>query len=295
MHSNIILSRSCGIHNGTFHADEVTACALLLIFDLIDRDKIVRTRDEAALDHLEYVCDVGGVYHPEEKRFDHHQSEYQGHLSSAGMVLKYLYDQEIIDELKFHWLREKLVKGVDEIDNGLIQPLSGHYTFSGVIANYVPIRYDAHENEMQAAFEQALEFAIWHIQRFLDKYDYISLCKDKVQIEMTKGDKCLYFDQAMPWMEAFFELGGNDHPAEFIIMPSGNHWKLRGIPPTYDLRMNVRKPLPESWAGLLQGDLKKVTGIPGAIFCHKGRFISVWETKNDALKALALVNKSEGE
>ena len=36
----------------------------------------------------------------------------------------------------------------------------------------------------------------------------------------------------------------------------------------------------------LEEELKKVSGIKGAIFCHKGRFISIWETKEDALKAL---------
>jgi len=69
-------------------------------------------------------------------------------------------------------------------------------------------------------------------------------------------------------------------------MPSGKHWKLRGIPPTSDEKMKVRHPLPEDWAGLLDKELQQVSGIPGAIFCHKGRFISVWNTKEDALKAL---------
>jgi len=71
-------------------------------------------------------------------------------------------------------------------------------------------------------------------------------------------------------------------------MPSGTHWKLRGIPPSLDDRMRVRSPLPEKWAGLMGDDLKKATGISGAIFCHKGRFISVWETREDALKAWEL-------
>jgi uncharacterized UPF0160 family protein len=87
-------------------------------------------------------------------------------------------------------------------------------------------------------------------------------------------------------LEPFFELDGIHHPARFVIMPSGVHWKLRGIPPSYEDRMKVRLPQPKEWAGLLDEDLKRVSGIPGAIFCHKGRFISVWETKEDALKAL---------
>ena len=72
-------------------------------------------------------------------------------------------------------------------------------------------------------------------------------------------------------------------------MPSGEHWKLRGIPPNLQEKMKVRLPLPQEWAGLSEEDLKRVSGIPGAIFCHKGRFISVWETKGDALQALHYV------
>jgi len=53
--------------------------------------------------------------------------------------------------------------------------------------------------------------------------------------------------------------------------------------------MKVRTPLPQEWAGLLDEDLKRASGIRGAIFCHKGRFISVWETKEDVFKALDYV------
>src|SRR5262245_37911373 len=84
------IKRSFGTHDGSFHADEVTACALLLLFDLIDRDKIVRTRDSMILGTCEFVCDVGGLYNPSKKLFDHHQAEYTGSLSSAGMILEYL-------------------------------------------------------------------------------------------------------------------------------------------------------------------------------------------------------------
>lgn len=90
-------------------------------------------------------------------------------------------------------------------------------------------------------------------------------------------------------MDPFFELDGKDHPAMFVIMPTGRFWKLRAIPPTSEERMKVRRPLPASWAGLLEHDLQQKTGIDGAIFCHKGRFISVWKTKENALQALKLV------
>jgi uncharacterized UPF0160 family protein len=98
----------------------------------------------------------------------------------------------------------------------------------------------------------------------------------------------LVFDESIPWMDTFFESKGELHPAQFLIMPSEDHWKLRGIPPNLDRRMEVRTPLPEAWAGLREEKLAQVSGVKGAIFCHKGKFISIWKTKEDALKAAHL-------
>ena len=114
-----------------------------------------------------------------------------------------------------------------------------------------------------------------------------------IEKEMDKKGKVMIFDASMPWIESFFDLGGERHPAQFIVMPSGSQWKLRGIPPSYDKRMQVRVPMPREWAGLIDNELKEKSGIPGAVFCHKGRFISIWETKEDALQALKFIREKE--
>ena len=72
-------------------------------------------------------------------------------------------------------------------------------------------------------------------------------------------------------------------------MPSGDNWKLRGIPPNSRERMKVRHNLPEDWAGLLEEDLQRVSGIPEGIFCHKGRFFSLWKTRESAERAMEKV------
>lgn len=284
-----MIKKSIGIHDGTFHADEVTACALLVLFDLADASKIVRTRNLQKLALCEYVCDVGGIYDPSLKRFDHHQIDYKGELSSAGMVLLYLLDQKIIDHPTYDFLNGSLIAGVDAHDNGIITPEFGVCNFSQVISNFVPIVYDAQSAIQDLAFHEAFVFVKGHLERLLKRFYYIQLCRKKVDQAMKLNQKYLFFEEAMPWMESFFELGGEKHPALFIIMPSFGHWKLRGIPPCMEKRMQVRLPLPEEWAGLLEDDLKKASEIPGAIFCHKGRFISVWETKEDAFKALKYI------
>ncbi len=287
--SNLYLKRSCGTHDGSFHADEVTACALLLVHDLIDKKSIVRTRDIKKLNECEYVCDVGGTYCPDEKRFDHHQVEYDGQLSSAGMILRYLYEEGIIDQPLFEYYNNHLVLGVDAHDNGRVTPQIGHCTFSGVIHNFLPIAHSATDAERDEAFFRALDFTVGHIQRLFQRHSYVQSSRSAVLEAMKNEGKVLVFDEPLPWIDAFFEEGGLQHPAEFIVMPAGEHWKLRAIPPSLEERMQVRKPLPQEWAGLMEKQLVEKTGIDGAVFCHKGRFISVWKTKDDVKKALELI------
>lgn len=284
-----MMHRSVGTHDGSFHADEVTACSLLLLAGLVDRDKIVRTRDPEKLARCEYVCDVGGVYDPAQKRFDHHQVEYVGSFASAGMVLLYLKDRGILSHHRYDLLNRILVWGVDAHDNGQARLEPGVTTFSGVVANFHPIDYEASAQEMERCFYEALDFVHGHLDRLMRRIDYTERCKGIVQEKMREGGNVLVFDEPLPWMENFFELGGESHSAQFVVMPSGTHWKLRGVPPSMSERMRVRHLLPEEWAGLHEEELRQVTGIAGAIFCHKGRFISIWETKEDALDALKLV------
>jgi uncharacterized UPF0160 family protein len=289
----MIIPRSFGTHSGSFHADEVTACSLLLLFNLIDREKVRRTRDPDVLIRCDYVCDVGGIYDPSKKRFDHHQVDYKGPLSSAGMILLFLQAQGLIHPHLYDYYNKILIMGVDAHDNGVAKLETGFSSFSQVVSNFLPIEYESPDDVMDAAFFQAVDFVVGHLDRLRLRFFYTAQCEGLVKKAMVATQNVLIFDRQLPWMDNFFELGGDHHPAQFIIMPAGKHWKLRGIPPSLNERMKVRKPLPESWAGLHDKELQKISGIKGAIFCHKGRFISIWETKEDALKALHIAMQKD--
>ena len=288
------MDKSFGTHDGHFHADEVTACALLVYYNLVQKNLIFRTREENILKKCEYVCDVGGIYDPKKKRFDHHQADYNMNLSSAGMVLLYLKDQKILLDELYHFLNNFFIIGVDAHDLGDVKLKIGFCSFSQVIETFVPLGEGIDSKTFDKAFLDALEFTLNFLKRLIKRFYYFQKAKEIVKKHMEKKDFFLVFEKAVSWVEAFFELGGENHPALFIIMPSGNNWKLRAIPPSYEDRMNVRIPLPEEWAGLRGEKLKEVSGIEGAIFCHKGRFISIWETKEDALRALEYIFKKEG-
>jgi len=288
------IPKSFGTHDGHFHADELTACALLINFELIQKELVFRTRDEKILSSCQFVCDVGGIYDHSKKRFDHHQNDYAGNLSSAGMILKFLKDEKIISPELFDFLNNYFILGVDAHDTGNVKLVRGFLSFSQLIENFVPLGDELENIALDKAFYDALDFVLGFLKRLIARFYYLQQTREIVKKYMQKKDKCLVFDKAISWVESFFELGGADHPAIFIIMPSGPHWKLRAIPPTYEDRMNVRVALPMEWAGLRGESLQKASGVKGAVFCHKGRFISIWETKEDALKALEYVLKKEG-
>ncbi len=295
-----IRKKSFGTHSGVFHADEVTACAFLLSYGLIDRRRILRTRNLQLLKNCEYVCDVGGVYEPDEKRFDHHLASYRGGLSSAGMILKYLKNKKIVSRQLFAYFNDHFVKGVDLHDIGKSQLIEGTANFSQVIANFLPVEYDASESKMNQAFKRALSFVLEYINILRKRFLVVEqdLKKMKQAMAQHKGFanqnsnlkryayKYLVLEKPFSWVEPFFAAGGQKHPALFIVMKMKDCWKLRTVPPSWKKRMQMRKPLPKTWAGLEGKKLEDKTKIPGSIFCHKGRFVAFFKTKKAVFQAL---------
>lgn len=86
--AKLIVAPTIGTHSGTFHCDEVLACYLLSKHEEFSKHKILRTRDLALLDQCDIVVDVGAVFDPKKKRFDHHQREFNETFSSLRPELE---------------------------------------------------------------------------------------------------------------------------------------------------------------------------------------------------------------
>ncbi len=68
------IGKRIGTHSGSFHCDEALGCYLLSRRTAeYAGAEIVRSRDPEVLKDLDVVIDVGGVYDPARRRFDHHQ------------------------------------------------------------------------------------------------------------------------------------------------------------------------------------------------------------------------------
>lgn len=75
-----VASNTIGTHSGTFHCDEILACYLLSKHPDFAGHTVLRTRDQSLLDKCDIVVDVGSIFDPSKKRFDHHQVESRKRL-----------------------------------------------------------------------------------------------------------------------------------------------------------------------------------------------------------------------
>lgn len=130
-------------HDKRFHVDDVGAVALLSSYynQKNIQIQLIRSRDKSLIDIADILVDVGGVYDPINKKYDHHQdncNEVFGDgftipLSSIGMVWKHygieLLTMYISSHSNFNknenW-KDHLVPLLNEVYIKIIQELDGH-------------------------------------------------------------------------------------------------------------------------------------------------------------------------
>src|SRR5215212_4188023 len=120
-------------HDGPFHADDVFAYAVLRA--AFSDVQLVRSRDPGVIDRADLVFDVGGVYDPAARRYDHHMRERPLRscgtpYSSVGLIwrdygraaLLALLQTEALDETlaEMIWrdIDTGLILAIDQADNG---------------------------------------------------------------------------------------------------------------------------------------------------------------------------------
>lgn len=134
-------------HNKMFHADEITAIALLKVFtsDTIEIHRI----DHNSSDFSQYdmVIDIGRKFDGK-KHFDHHQ--YKGGKSSAGLIWDYL------GLSKEHPKISKFIDAIDKHDTGIQK--AKEFEFSSLIKCYNSRGLD--DDKQMIQFNKAVEFTM---------------------------------------------------------------------------------------------------------------------------------------
>ena len=289
-------------HDGSFHADDVFATASLsiLLEKRRERFELIRTRNAEIINAGDFVFDVGGVYDAEKNRFDHHQKEFKEQrangitYSSFGLIWK-KFGAEICDgeEIKNH-IDEVLVEQVDATDNGIniFSPTTSHvsnYDISSVVASFLP---DWGEDESTDNFHSAVLFAKRILEKEITKNHSILKAKAILEEAYKKSEdkRLLVVEVEIP--RYLVHVVSSDYPELlYAVFPDEKSWKVFAVrkkPGSFENRKN----LPATWAGLMGESLQQVSGVDDAVFCHRGLFLAVAQSRAGAIKLAQIAVES---
>lgn len=302
-------------HNGVFHADDVVAVVLLTMFGKMMNInvEIVRSRDPAGFAKADVVVDVGGVYDPENGRFDHHQRGCEARwkdgtkLSSAGMVWLHYGPALVRDACRFegmgdtekHEVREEVyatcIKHVDDLDNGqgdLTKGTLSDATLSAAIADF-NVSGNATEEEHLLAFEDAVAFEQGVLSRRI--HQCIQDVKQRMKIRSLHSEEKVLVLEEAPGFSYAGEVADVLQQPLLLVYPASGQWMVQCVPPSSKEAFSQRHPFPEVMKGLRGPGLAAVLADgpakdealadeAGAVcFVHGGRFIGGVKTKEAAL------------
>ncbi|MEA1892194.1 MAG: MYG1 family protein [Campylobacterota bacterium] len=134
-------------HSKIFHADEVTAIALLKIFTDYEIEVCRVNHNTTDFTKYDMVIDIGKKFDGV-KYFDHHQ--YKGGKSSAGLIWDFLGLNEKYPKIS------KLIHMIDMNDTGMQK--AKPYEFSSLVRTYNHHNITSPEQDIQ--FDKAVEFAM---------------------------------------------------------------------------------------------------------------------------------------
>jgi uncharacterized UPF0160 family protein len=288
------------VHDGSFHPDDVFAVAILHLY-LKKPLKIFRTRDKNIFDEMDYVLDVGREYNPKEGKFDHHQEGWSEKrengipYAASGLVWKEFGEKicgskEVADKIE-----EKIIEPIDAEDSGVeiyksIFEKISPYSFFDYLFSFNPTWKENTDTQkvFLLAVDEAKKMLVREIKRAKDNCLASSIVKNIY--EKTEDKRIIILDNNYSWRKILV----NYPEPLFVISPKLNDtWSIDTVVKPNEKFLR-RMYFPKSWAGKIDGDLEKVSGVKGSVFCHNDRFIAISKTKEGAIalaqKAIASYN-----
>lgn len=294
-------------HNGNFHYDEVLATTLLR--EIYEDAEVIRTRNEEIIKTGDIVYDVGGVFNPDEKRFDHHQNtfvdtfspDHTTKLSSCGLIYKYYCDKlfekynfdrthSLYDEIKYKIYNE-FFQYADALDNGVnIFSKMIPRTLGDVVAGFNVYNCKSRDEEeleelQNSRFFEAQKLVridfINYIEYIFNDYvpSYMNVCD-----EMEKVDGEIYITnlKVPPNLILTIDLKLKKD-LKYVIYKNKHAFRILALPVEKGT-FTTRVPLFEKWQGLRNEELSKKSGIEGCIFVHASGFTGGNKTLGGAIK-----------
>jgi uncharacterized UPF0160 family protein len=281
-------------HNGRCHADDVFAAATLQL-KFGEGIEIVRTRDDAAIAAADIVFDVGHVYSPADRRFDHHQPDAPAPRENGvpyaafGLVWQEFGEDICGDAEVAQAVDEKLAQPIDASDNGFsiddARPgMPEEFIMDDVFKSFCPTWLED-EARHDAAFFEAVPFARRILERVIAHAAASAKGNALAAEAYAKGEdpRLLVLDGPYPWGK----VEAANPELLLAVSPDvfADRWNLRVVQLG---GFKNKMDLPAAWAGLRGEALEVATGVPGASFCHRGRHFCAAKTREAALALAAL-------
>jgi len=282
--------KTIATHNGNFHADDVFSIAALK--SILPSIKLIRTRDLELIGKADIVVDVGGEYDADADRFDHHQRGGAGErengipYSSFGLIWQ-KYGLEICqgNQDVANAVDAGLVSTIDAIDCGHVEGVTKGITLSQTISMFNPTWQE--DSHFDTCFDEAVEFASRVLTRFIASANGGISAKAIVAkaIDDAEDPRVIVLEKYTPWKRTVHALS---EEALYVLYPSQTgEWRIQTVPVELG-SFEDRKSLPKPWAGLSDKELKEVTGIDDAMFCHNGLFIAGAESFESTMKMASI-------
>lgn len=295
-------------HNGSYHADDVFAAAVLaLVFEKRGEPyEIIRSRDEEIIAKANLVFDVGGIYDPAINRFDHHQPGGAGkrpsfsaaaneegeengpEYASFGLIWKHFGMDLCSNVLIWEGMDKNLVSPIDVFDNGIAM-FEKKFDFSPYLIQDVFFALRPtwmEERNIDDVFFDCVAIAKTILVREIAQREASLAAFNKIQeiYEKSEDKKILVFDESYP-DDALL----NFQEVLFVVYPrkATNDWGVKTVRKELKTFHN-RKDFPKEWGGLRDEELQRMTGVSGAIFCHKALFLTVAKDQESALQLAKL-------
>lgn len=273
------------VHDGTFHADDVAAVALIELLCSSTgsaQPRIIRTRDESKFEGL--IVDVG------EGLFDHHGKQAGTDddgvpYSGVSRVWEWLIRNNDLEFSRPHQLfKQRVLDPLSKIDNG--QALdSGEVSLFTFVPVFNPGYGD--EDKLEQAFSNAVRVAREIILGAWQKCQADARGEEALAAVVEEA-KTKYVVDVPVGLDSLWPRALSETKAVFVIIsaPDGTHYvQCVPEPATEEKPFNAfskKVALPESWAGKRGEDLAAVCGFNDAVFCHVGRFICGFKSHESA-------------
>ena len=290
-------------HDGSFHTDDIFAAATLqlMLEKKGEQFEVTRTRDEEIIKNADYVFDVGGIHDSEQNRFDHHQPGGAGkrpnniEYASFGLVWKKFGAELTGSEKAMEIIDRKMAAPIDAFDNGFDLVSNKYKEVSPYFIQHIFFSMEPTWREEDLSHDEMFFKSVSLAREVLSRE--IIQVRDAVLAEElvisiynnTKDKRIIIIDKRYPFQ---YILNNFSEPL-YVVYPrkTNNWWGVKAVrqdPKSF----NNRKSFPAAWAGLRDEELAKISGVPDAVFCHKGLFMAVAKSKEGAVKLAQIAVES---